>query len=480
MARNAPRPFWIALERSQGGLESQLYAGLRDQILAGTIAGGHKLPSTRELAVTLGISRATVVSAFDRLKAEGYLETRKGSATRVSMLPPAINGAVKVQAQRQVPATRTLSDPRLLKPGAPDLEAFPRAEWASALASRARSLRDGDLDYRDETGLPELKEAIIEHVTATRGVNAEPDQVVIVPTARAAIDLVAGEIFKSIPVDQQEAWIEEPGYWAAQGILKSIVSKLVPVPCDADGLDPLAAPAGHPKLIYTTPSHQYPTGVSMSLERRLSLLALAERTGAIIIEDDYDSEFHQGPQAMPSLQGIDRSGSVVYLGTFSKLLAPAIRVGYMIVPRAILELVSSGHRRKGLAVSLYVQAALSTMMKDGRTRAHLRRVRPLYAERMAATVRALTAHCGGYLRVGDGRDGLQLTTWFIDPQADDVSIARALQDEGYGVRPLSPFFLGSARPGLLFGISSVDVGSIDRQAQVVAQAIGQRVAGKPR
>jgi len=446
---------WQPLDREAGDLEGQLYRGIRDRILDGGMPVGQRLPSSRHLGAALGIARSTVVQAYERLKADGYLQAQTGSGTRVAEigtgpLPLALQPAPK----RQEPVHQSVPL-KLFEPGVPDLADFPHASWARYLGARARSLRIHDLGYGEADGLPELREAILEHVAKTRGVFARPEQVLILPSTRMAINLLAHASLRPAEADGSVAWMEEPGYPTAQALLRRAGARIVPVPCDGAGIDVAKAAGPAPRLIYVTPSHQYPTGVTMSLQRRLALLDVAQASGAVVIEDDYDSEFQYSSRPIAALQGIDRNGIVAYLGTFSKIFAPGVRVAYAITPLRLLREVSAALQLQGAVVPVHIQAALADFMRDGRLRGYVRKMKALYAMRMAASVAALRQHCGDILEISDGSGGLQLATWFRDPDVDDLAVSEHLKANGFAMQPMSRFHLGPARPGLVFGISRV-------------------------
>ncbi|MFK0329679.1 PLP-dependent aminotransferase family protein [Rhizobium sp. NPDC090275] len=458
---------WLPIERALGDLEGQIYRELRERILSGEIAAGQRLPSTRDLSRSLGLARSTVVNAYERLKAEGYLEARSGSASRVAVLNTSPLG------ERAKPAapmpTMTPAPSMLLEPGPPDLEHFPHAAWARCLAARARRLRIHDLGYGDACGLRDLREAIAEHLAATRGVTARPEQVLILPSTRVAIDLLAGLRLKD--AGSNRVWMEEPGYPSAKTLMRAAGGEIVPIACDAAGIDVGKAGGLPPSIIYVTPSHQYPTGATMSLQRRLALLDLAQATGALILEDDYDSDFQYGSRPIASLQGIDRNGVVAYLGTFSKILAPGLRVAYAIVPSWLAAEASAALQMRGAVVSVHIQAALADFIRDGRLRAYLRQMNAIYATRMRATTDALRRHCGHLLDIAEGAGGLQLASWFKDASVDDEDIARALRGHGLAPQPMSRFHVGTPRTGLLFGIARVVPAEIDVIAARLAKLI---------
>ncbi|HEY4250943.1 MAG TPA: PLP-dependent aminotransferase family protein [Roseomonas sp.] len=462
-------PVWLTLDRAAGDLEGQLYRAMRDRILAGQLAAGQSLAPTRGLAAALGIARATVVAAYDRLKAEGYLDSRMGTASRVAALaPPPAAGRGPLPPPAARPAEEVPAG-RLFEPGEPDLSAFPHAAWARCLGARARALRVHDLGYGAAGGIRALQDAILGHVAATRGVAARPEQVLVLPTTGAAIDLLARLRLRP---GQDAAWVEEPGYPTARALLQAAGARILPVPCDAQGMDVARAAGPPPRLICVTPSHHYPTGATMSLQRRLALLEIAHAGGALVLEDDYDNDFQYASRPIAALQGIDRGAVVAYLGSFSKILAPGLRVAYAILPAWLAEEAAAAARLRGAVVPVHIQAALADFIREGRLRAHLRRMNALYAARMAATVAALRRHCGRVLEVGEGAGGLQLATWFRDPATDDRAAVARLGTQGIALRPMSRFYGGTPRPGLLFGIARVDPDWVDAAAARVGALLG--------
>lgn len=454
---------WLMLDRAVGDLEGQIYRAFRARILGGALQAGAPLPSTRALAAALGLARSTVVAGYDRLAAEGYVNAARGSATRVAPLPPPPQGAVDGRSFAPVPPPGSPDPARFLplRPGLPDLEAFPHATWARCLAARARGLRVHDLGYGDEQGLPILRAAVLDHVRRTRAVVADPAQVVIVPSTAAAVALLAGLVLA--PGDA--AWVEDPGYPTARALLQRAGARIAAVPVDVEGIDLGQAPAGPPpRLIHVTPSHQYPTGAAMSLARRLRLLDHAAACGALVVEDDYDSEFHYAGRPLASLQGLDERGCVAYLGTFSKVLAPGLRIAYAIVPPRLVAPMQAAVRLSGGTVPIHLQAAMADFLEEGHLNAHVRRMRKVYHARMVETAERLDAVAAGRWRAGPVDGGLQLALWLASRHHDDTALARQLQDRGLGVLPLSGLFVGPAQPGLLIGVATAQSTVIDRLA----------------
>ncbi len=461
---------WPALDRSSGDLEGQVYRLMRDRILHGQLSAGQRVPSTRVMALSLGVARSTVVNAYDRLKAEGYLRSASGAATRVAAFPTTPLPGQVAPPPPNLPRVTEFKRGGLFEPGVPDVSSFPHAAWARCLGARGRSLRVHDLGYSDHGGVRELREAILEHISATRGVVARPEQIVIVPSTGAAIGLLASVLLQP-DHSGDVVWMEDPGYASAQAILRMAGASLVPVPCDAEGIDIAQGAGPSPRLIYVTPSHQYPTGATMSLPRRLALLEFARANGAIVLEDDYDSEFQYASRPIAALQGIDHGEVVAYIGTFSKTLAPGLRVAYAVIPSRLLAAIEAAQRLRGAIVPVHIQAALADFIREGRFRAHLRQMNGIYAERMAATVEALRRHCRAELQVGAGGGGLQLASWFRDAETDDIAVTRIINANGFAVRPISALYLGSARPGLLLGIARMEASAADAAAAKIARLL---------
>ena len=449
-------PAWLSLDRAKGDLEGQIYHAVRARILAGALRTGDGLPSTRMLAGQLGVARSTVVAGYDRLRAEGYIAAQAGSATRVGSMPTALPRHASAVAPPPAPPQPERFMP--FRPGLPDLDLFPVNTWSRCLGTRARHLRWHDLGYGDELGIAPLREAIVEHVARTRAVVADPAQVVILPSTAAAIDLIAR--LTLTPGDT--VWIEDPGYPTAQAIFARTGARLVPVPVDDQGMAFAAASPDPPRLIHVSPSHQYPTGVAMSLARRMALLEYAADHGALIVEDDYDSEFHYAGRPLAALQGLARAAQVAYIGTFSKVLAPGLRLAYAIVPPPLMPDARATIQRSGGAVAIHIQAAMTDFIREGFLSAHIRRMRRIYQSRMEATAARLTSHWSDMLLAGPGDGGLQLAVYLRDPSADDQALAQALHRHGLGAMALSRCHLGPARAGLLFGIATATAENLDR------------------
>jgi GntR family transcriptional regulator/MocR family aminotransferase len=469
MPRTAPLLTAVLDPGAAEPLFRQLYEALRRAILAGRPGPGERLPATRTLAQELGVSRTTVVSAYEQLLAEGYLTGRMGAGTFVSAslpeerleaaLPPAtLPGARSTPA---LPRPRPDAGVSLARPyreavpfraGVPALDAFPLRLWERLASRRWRTAGPEHLGYGDSKGYPPLREAIAAHLATARAVRCAPEQVLIVAGAQQGFDLVARVLLR--PGDR--AWMEEPGYRGAKAALAANGIELVPVPVDAEGLDVAAGVGMAPqaRLAYVTPSHQYPLGVTLSLPRRLALLAWARAAGAWVLEDDYDSEFRHAGRPLAALHGLDAGGNVLYLGTFSKALFPALRLGYLVVPVALVEEFDRARSALDLHPPTHAQAVVADFLTEGHFARHVRRMRTLYAERQEALVKAVRRALGDWLEVAPADTGLQLVGWLAEG-LDDRAVARAAAAVGVDLQPLSQYRLTpGGRGGFLLGYAA--------------------------
>lgn len=459
-------------------LARQLYRQLREAIADGALSTGLRLPSTRVLARDLGVSRNTVSAAFEQLVLEGYVTARTGSGTRVAPsadgLSPADKPAPAVKPARlsRTGELLTMHERRqrpagpAFTPGVPDPRLFPHDMWGRLLRRAARQMNFRYAGYDHYEGLPALKSAIVDHLADARGVGAGPDNVIVFSSAQAALDLTA-----RLLVDGGETvLLEEPGYLGARIAMESVGAAIGSLPVDAAGADIATADidAGA-RLIYVTPSHQYPLGAVMRLERRLALLDAAEKLNAFVIEDDYDSEYHYRGQPVPALASLDRGGRVLYLGTFAKAMIPAVRTAFMVLPDGLVEPYRRAVRNTGQVPAGAVQAGLAEFVADGHLRAHIRRVGGIYRARRDALILALDRQCP-MLKALAPDGGMQLTADFVDAGVDDRMIADTLVENGIDCAPLSGFYRGKAdRRGLLFGFAKPDPDEIDAGAKRMAE-----------
>jgi GntR family transcriptional regulator / MocR family aminotransferase len=480
-----PHPAITLDSTSSVPLYKQLYERLRGAILVGQLARGTRLPSTRTLASELGISRTTTALAYEQLLLEGYLESRVGQGTIVSREVP--TDLVQSQLQQKVAQayntlTRIAAHVPLLKglpPSAPvakragvfrsgegALDLFPYELWARLIARRARqSLRDV-ARYQELSGYAPLCRAIAAHVGITRGVRCAPEQVIITSGSQGALDLAIRTILNL----GDSAWIENPGYFGAQGALTVAGARLVAVPIDEQGLDVEAGKRLAPsaRVVSTTPSHQFPTGVTMSLHRRLALLEWARETGAWILEDDYDSEFRYTGRPLEALQGLDRDGRVLYIGSFSKTLFPALRLGFLIAPPALVEPLVATRRFINIHPPLLEQMTLTDFIEEGHFARHLRRMVEVYQQRRDVLASALATKMGDRMEVFVPEAGMHLVGW-LPADVDDTALAARAAKAGLEVSPISKYSLiPLKRAGLLFGYAGTDEAALREGVQRLA------------
>src|SRR5258708_7518107 len=397
-------------------LPRQLYEQLRKAILAGSLPPGHRLPSSRELAHQLKVSRNTVSFVVDQLAMEGYLEVTQGRRPTIAEV-----SKPRLVSDREIPrrsaATLRLSRwahlvrkadwpvvnegrPRPFLPGLADARAFPHDIWARCLRRAARSAPGSGITALNR---PSLQAALLRHLVEHRGVRSEARQIIITPSAQASIELIARVLLDAGDI----AWLESPGYGGARAALEVAGAVLRGVGLDHSGLA-FRGRRDRPRLIFVTPSHQYPTGRLMPINRRKELLAFAAATSAAIIEDDYDSEFHYDGRPVAALQGLDETGSVFYVGTFSKSMFADIRSGYAIVPGNLVELFERAQRHSGQIVPAPLQEALAEFIDDGIFAAHIRRMTRIYRERRDRLVQALGAAASHGLKIAPPAGGTPL------------------------------------------------------------------------
>jgi GntR family transcriptional regulator/MocR family aminotransferase len=483
-------PLLIALDANAPvSLTQQLYDAIRQLILDGRAAAGTRLPSTRILSEELGVSRNTVVNAFERLAAEGYIDSKTGSGTRVAKtLPDAMARAstagprrVSAPVRRRpshrgaaIAAIRTrgwsgrLGDVRPFRLGVGAIPEFPLNIW-SRLTRRWAHRGAATMDYDEVAGYAPLREAIATYLKSARGVDCDASQVLVVNGSQQALDLASRVLLD--PGDR--VWFEDPGYDGARGAFLAAGATLLSVPVDDDGLNvKLGIARGvDARLAYVTPSHQFPLGVTMSLPRRRELLEWAGRSGAWIFEDDYDSEFRYTHRPLPALQGLDRHECVIYSGSFSKVLFPGLRLGYLVAPRAVLDTFLRVRFLTDVHPSTITQAVLADFIGEGHFERHLRRMRTLYFERQQVLVRNARTHLAGILRVQPSPGGMHLVGW-LPPDVDDREATRAAKACGIVVAPLS-FFMSHRpdRSGLLLGYAGLTPAQIAAGSRRLAAAL---------
>ena len=473
-------------------LRRRLAAALKQAVLDGTLGAASVLPASRVLARELGCGRNTVLHAYEELAAEGYvLADRQG--TVVSHLPTAAAAAApgpsrpsRVAGPRLPPlsARSALHMPPSeserenlapLMPGVPALADFPLRRWQRRVAQAWRAVPVPSLGGGGSAGAPVLRTAIAAYLRAARGVRCDPEQVVITSGTQESLVLCAQLLADA----GDRAWMEHPGYVGASAAFAAAGLQAVAVPVDAQGLAPPPAlwQRSPPRLIYATPSHQYPLGVVLSLPRRLALIESARAAGAWILEDDYDSEFCRGVP-LSAMQGLVPDAPVVYLGTFNKTMFPALRLGFAVFPQASLDTVLPALDWRLVAGRPVEQEALAAFIQEGDYTAHLRRMRRLYAEREQALREALRRHWPLPFALSPGHGGIHLAMT-LPAGVPDQALVRAAWQGGLAPRPLSAFSIGGAEPvnGLVMGYANVAAGAADRVVAALAQ-LARRMAGR--
>ena len=489
--------FTIALDnQSTLPLHRQLYEELRRLILSGKLPPGKRLPSTRGMAKSLGISRATVTQSYEQLLSEGYLQTVTGSGTFVSsQLPddllstPLIeeNTATPIQLLVQLSSYGhnllktdylALNNPELLNPksqinfqyGTPSLNETLLKQWRQLLSRYCRITNQVMFDYAsDPRGYLPLREAISSYLIQSRAVECEADQIIIASGSQQALELITRILIE--PGD--EVAIENPSYLDAQRIFLSNGAKLLPIPVDQSGVmvEKLSDyDAARIKLIYVTPSHQFPTGAVMSLSRRLELLAWATQTGAMIIEDDYDSEFRYIGRPIPALQGLDR-GKVIYIGTFSKVLFPALRIGYLVVPKELVSVLAYAKRLTDRHSPMLEQQVLTDFINEGYLERHIRRMRKLYDQRRQVLILAFKNYFGEQVTILGENAGLHLMVQFHTAFSDQEIVVKAAE-KGVKLITAQRYYLQDAlKCEFVIGYSNLSESEITEGVFRLAQAL---------
>lgn len=466
-------------------IHRQLYSQVRTMILSGQLPAGSRLPPTRILCDELSISRSTVVEAVAQLTAEGYVVGQTGRGTFVSDTLPeqVMQSAEKGLANAKETDTSTISlsrrgllltagavhpdaYPRPFLPGLPDTAQFPTKHWWRILGKHWKN-PPATLGYDSGAGYYPLREAIADHVRLSRRVNCAPEQVIITSGAQQALFMCA-QLFAS---RGDPVWVENPGYGGAHAAFSTTELDLVPIPVDHNGIDVEAGIrlAPHAKLAYVTPSHQYPAGGTLDLSRRLRLLEWAKEADSLILEDDYDSEYRYTGHPLESLQGLDRNGRVIYIGTFSKTIFPSLRLGYVIVPKGLEKSFAKARYNLDRGSERIMQMALNDFMREGHFTRHIRRMRLLYAKRQQVLVDAIREQCSDWLEVAPAPAGLHLVGW-LAPGLNDVAVAAKFAKHEIYTPPLSTYSLTPLeRGGLVLGYAGVTEGDIVAAVKQMAQ-----------
>ncbi|MET3594107.1 GntR family transcriptional regulator/MocR family aminotransferase [Mesorhizobium shonense] len=466
-------------------LSRQLYHGLVAIIRSRALAPGSELPSTRALAAELGLGRNTIVSAYDQLVTEGYLANRRGARPVIVDLPdgPRETPAEVPPVPLRAPSRRgqqLLSQPChhgrpghvAFHPGMPDASSFPFGVWGRLVARRASHGGETLFGTYDVTGHPALKEAIAGYLYSARGVRCRPEQIVVTTGAQAAFDLLARLLLD--PGDT--VWMEEPGYYGAKAAFTVAGAKILPIPVDQERGWRLDAPDFSPRLIYVTPACQHPLGITMRMEERLRLLDIAETANAWVIEDDFDGEYRFQGRPVPAIQSMDRSGRVIYVGTFAKLLFPALRLGFMVLPIELAGRIVNALSTTGQFAPLLLQAALADFITEGHMSRHLKRMRRIYAQRRQLFREIVTERLRDEITLSPAEAGIQVVG-YLREGIDDIKVSQAAAKRAINVSPLSKYFQNTApTQGLVLGYAACDAAQtregVERLAAAIRETLG--------
>ncbi len=484
MTDTPPLPPAIARLDRQAALPAyrQLYERIRDAVLAGDLAPGTRLPSTRSLASQIAVARGTVDTAYAMLAGEGYILGRGPAGNLVAPTVDACGAPAVRRTATAVPTVpATPSAPpgslRSFQLGLPAIDAFPRKVWARIAARHARSLTRNTMAYPDWQGLPALREEIASYLRVSRGIACTPDALFITAGFQGALGLIA--LAAAEPGDA--VWVESPGYFKAAHALRQAGLTLVPVPVDAEGLVVEAGRAQAPaaRFAMVTPTHQFPLGHPLSLARRTALLRWAGEAGAYVIEDDYDSEYQYGGPRLPALKSIDADGRVIYAGSFSKVLFPGLRLGYLVVPAPLTARFAMACEVLMPSGAALDQAVVADFLREGHFSRHVKRMRTLYAERRGALAEALDRAFAGLGRVQGDRGGMHLLL-HLDAGVSDLEAAARAGAAGMAPSPLSVCSPErspghspgrDAAPGLLLGFTNIPAADAAHAAERLRRAV---------
>ncbi|MBL4784237.1 MAG: PLP-dependent aminotransferase family protein, partial [Cohaesibacteraceae bacterium] len=476
-------------KKSPVPLFQRLNTQIRQAVLSGRLPSGMRLPSSRDLAMEIGVSRTTVVTAFEQLLAEGYLESRTGSGTYVARnldrnigeLPSSpgfkksqIDGQASKLSRRGALLAKSTSfivpeHPTSFLPNQPAFDKFPFSVWSRLVARHNQNTGYNLLNYGNASGYPPLRRAIADYLGQTRGIKCDEGQVIVVTGAQMALGICAWVLLD--PGDT--VIMEDPSLLVTRDLFRGFGGRIINTPVDKNGMDVNVGIAKAPdaRMAVVTPSHQYPLGVTLSLARRLELLAWSNRAKSWIIEDDYDSEFRFSGAPLAPLQTIDQNGRVIYVGSFSKVLFPSLRIGYLVVPSNLVDACSA-------AVGLFIrntpthnQAALAEFIENGHFSTHIRKMRLIYAERQDAIVSAIRKNLDDIIEISPGQAGLNVIGWFREI-CDDLQAVQRMKSNGILGAAMSPRYAeNQPRPGLLLGFGCTPIEKIELGVQKMANAL---------
>ena len=470
----------IAINRkAPTSLHRQIYDSYRSAVVDGTLRPGQRVPSTRVLASELGVSRFPVLNAHAQLLAEGYFESRVGAGTVVSSsIPDQLTSSEPTRPRFAAPRSKPRSvarrcsclpsferSPWLLGSGAFSVgqvafDQFPLQIWSSLVARHCRNMGAKSFLYGPQVGSLALRETIATYLRTARSLRCEAEQIMIVSGSQQALDITA----RALLDPGSRVWVEQPGYRLSRHALALAGCRLVPVPVDGDGLDVSAGiqRSRKARAALVTPSHQFPLGVTMSASRRLQLLDWAHSSGAWIIEDDYDSEYRYGNMPIASLQGLEANARVLYMGTFSKVLFPSLRMGYLVIPPDLVDRFIAVRRAMDLGPPTFHQDVLADFIAEGHFARHIRRMRVLYGERRSALVASLRKELGSAVGILGSEAGMYLTVTLEDGSRD-IEVAERAARQNLWTWPLSRSYAGeAARQGFILGFGSTAAEDIPR------------------
>ncbi len=462
--REAKRPLWL-----------QLAEELRAELGRRRPPPGAVLPSSRELARMLGLARGTVLAAYEQLVAEGRLRSRRGAGYFVAefAVPRTATGSVSRAGTRPVASSPAAVAP--FRPGEPDMRLFPRLEWSRCMA-RAWRRRDAWETATDPFGAPELRRAVADHLLTWRSLRTTPDRILVTAGSIGGLEL----LFRAVLPAPGRVATEDPGYPVIRRLAAGFGHRVDGVPVDEGGirLEALARLSPPPRLLVVTPSRQFPLGHPLAVARRRALLDWAEAVDALIVEDDYDSEYRYVGRPVPALAAMDHRQRVVYAGTFSKIFSAGIRLGYLAVPERLRGALLAALERFGTRASILPQLPLAMFLETGAFARHLRRTRRIYDRRRRFLLARLEERFGGFLHPGDASGGMSLVLFPADrrdPRFDDRALATAGRERGLGFAALSDYFAGAEpSPGLLLGFAAHEEAELDRGLDLLGTLLAAR------
>jgi GntR family transcriptional regulator/MocR family aminotransferase len=469
-------PIMAVDRKAAKALHRQIYDAYRSAIVEHRLQPGQRIPSTRVLASELAVSRFPVLNAYAQLLAEGYFESKVGAGTVVSSTLPeqlpthAAKGSPPAAVRsgpRRVALRASILPPKEREPwlqgrgafgvGQVASEQFPLRVWSNLIARRSRCMDAKAFHYGDHMGSPDLRETIAAYLRTARSLRCEAEQIMIVSGSQQGLEISARVLFDP----GNRVWVEEPGYHLARNVLSLAGCHLIPVPVDQEGLNVTTAVkrCAKAQAALVTPSHQFPLGVTMSATRRFHLLQWAQETGSWIIEDDYDSEYRYESSPIASMQGLDPHARVIYIGTFSKVLFPSLRLGYIVIPADLVDRFLTIRRAMDLGPPTFHQEVLADFIREGHFGRHIRRMRVLYRERRSVLVESIARELGSMVEVIGDEAGMHLTVMLPQGKRDLEISARAARQNMW-LWPLSPSYVAEARPGFILGFGSTPVEEI--------------------